>query len=148
MTTDNPEVSANATNTEGNGSEVTNVTEPVSALPQDATETPIDNVEESGKTEDAQINYREQLDQTEKNYKELQRKFTEVTQDRSSMRKDFDVLKDAMASLQGSVSQMTKKPLPSPEQFISDLQKNGIGAIQPFLDEQINPVKDSYQKEV
>ena len=143
MTTDNPEVSADAINTEGTGSE-----EPVSVLPQDTTEIPTDNVEESGKTEDVQPNYREQLDQEKKNYKELQRKFTEVTQDRSSMRKDFDGLKDAMSSLQGSVSQMTKKPPPSPEQFIIDLQKNGIGAIQPFLDEQINPVKDSYQKEL
>ena len=148
MTTENPDVSAEATNTEGNGGESVEITTPVSQDTQDTTESSTDKVVDSGEANIAQINYGEEFPKLEKSYKELQRKFTEVAQDRSSMRREFKSLQDAITSLQTSVSQVTKKPLPSPEQFISDLQTKGIDAIQPFLNDQINPIKESYQKEL
>jgi hypothetical protein len=143
MTTDNPEVSGqDPINTEGNGSDA------VSQSVPEATETLTDKVVESTEAKPAEVNWEERYNQTDTNYKELQRKFTEVTQDRAGMKKDFQALQDAMGQLQSSVASMSKKPLPSPEQFVQDIQTNGIKAIQPFLEEQINPIRDSHQKEL
>jgi len=150
MSAENPEVSANAGSTEGNGSEVAenqNAT-PVSQNPLDTTKEPTDNVAEGGEVKEPEINWQERYSQQEQSYKELQRKFTEVTQDRSSMRKEFQALQSAMKELQSGFAQATKKPLPSPEEFVTDIQKNGVNAIKSLLDAEINPVKESYRKEL
>lgn len=147
MTADNLEMSSNETNIEGNGTEGS-TPDSVSQDVQESAQTTTDKVDESTEAKEVQINYGEEFPRLQKSYKDLQRKFTEVTQDRSSMKDEFQVLQDAMTKLQSSVSEVTKKPPPSPEQFIQDLQANGIGAIQPLFDERINSMKDTYQKDL
>jgi len=148
MTTENQDVSeAGAGSTEGTGGEGQDSNDQsVTNSIEDAENT--NNSNEDGEGTKPEINWEEKFNHQETNYKELQRKFTEVTQDRSSMRNEFKALQDAMKALQGSVSEVTKKPLPSPEEFIKAIQTDGIGAIQPFLDDKINPMKESYEKEL
>ncbi len=146
MTTDNQDVpSQGETNTEGNGEEGQVIDQSVTQS-EESVESSTDNTESNDQGEKPQINWEEKFNQTTDNYKELQRKFTEVTQDRSSMKTEFKGLQEAMATLQGSMSEMTKKPLPSPEEFIKAIQTDGIGAIQPYLDDKINPLVESHQK--
>jgi len=149
MTTENQEAPVpGADNVDGNGGEGQEVIDQSVVQAPEATETSTDNVVDGVTNEQPQTNWEEKFNQTETNYKELQRKFTEVTQDRASMKKEFQALQTALNTLQGSMKEMTKKPLPSPEEFIKAIQTDGIGAIQPYLDDKINPLKESYEKEL
>ena len=149
MTTENQDVSEQGSiNTKGNGEEGQDKIDQSVTQTQDAIEGSIDAIVKGDEGEKSQINWEDKFTQSDTSYKELQRKFTEVTQDRSSMKSEFKQLQDAMKSLQSSVSEVTKKPLPSPEEFIKAIQTDGIGAIQPFLDDKINPLMESHQKEL
>ncbi len=148
MTTENQDVSSQGeTNTDGNGEEGQVIDQSVTQ-PQGDPESSADNGAQGGEGNEPQTNWEEKFTQSDTNYKELQRKFTEVTQDRSSMKGDLKSLQDAMKSLQGSMSEMAKKPLPSPEEFIKQIQTDGIGAIQPYLEDKLKPLMESHQKDI
>ncbi|MCK5020506.1 MAG: hypothetical protein KAS32_26040 [Candidatus Peribacteraceae bacterium] len=149
MSAENTEVSANATNTDANGEEGQSAqdVQPVSPDEANSDQNTTDNTEGATEGQSPQISS-EDFTKLDTSYKELQRKFTEVTQDRSSMRKDFQSLKDAMGTLQTSFSKASEKPPLSPEDFIREIQTKGVDAIAPHYKSEINLLKESYSKDL
>jgi len=98
--------------------------------------------------EDALTRLTAEYETLQKRYKDAERKITELGQDRSHISKSFESLTGQIADLQQKLAAATKKPLPSKEQFIADLQAKGIEALMPYINEPVNEVKTHYERQL
>lgn len=98
--------------------------------------------------EDPLTRLQQEKETLEKRYKDAERKITELGQDRSHISKSFETLTGQIAELQQKLAAATKKPLPSKEEFIADLQAKGIEALMPYINEPVNEVKSRYEREL
>ena len=106
-----------------------------------------DNTEGEGEDTAEQISM-EEYRNLENSYKEAERKITELGQDRSHIKSQFDAVTGAITKLQEQLAIATKKPPPNPEQLIRDIESKGIEALKPFIEEPVNMLKTQHSKEL
>lgn len=95
-----------------------------------------------------EINWEEKFNEVEKNYGEARKKINDLGYDRNYNRQQFENLTTVVTDLQRKLSDATKAPLPNPEEFLKDVQTNGVKAFMPYIDEPIKAAKQEFEKTV
>lgn len=98
--------------------------------------------------DDALIRLKSEHEKLQKRYKDAERKITELGQDRSHISRSFETLTSQITDLQQKLATATKKPLPSKEQFIAELQAKGVEALMPYIQEPVAEMKTHYENEL
>lgn len=87
----------------------------------------------------------------QKSYDELRKQFTKVTQDYSRDRKTWNTtlselqsMKKSNAELAALISKATERPV-TPEQLMTDLQSQGLKALDPYFDKKLQAVTGTLQ---
>lgn len=103
----------------------------------------------AGQADAAQTSHQ---DPVAKNYEELRKQFTKITQEYSKDRKvygqtarELAELKQAQAKLTELLQQATQKPI-DPAQFWQDLQSQGPAALDAYLEAKMQAERDSWSK--
>lgn len=134
------------------GKELENKTPPVVSEPPkpEGNQPPIKSGE-GGDDEDPAIRLEKVLqekDILEKRFKDAERKITELGTERSSTRKQFEQLSNALLDVRQQLAQATKKPLPSTKEFIERINKEGVAPILELIKDSQSEVVSRYDQEL
>lgn len=81
----------------------------------------------------------------EKRYKDAERKITELGQDRSETRRNFENLSSAIVDLRQQLKTVTKKPLPSTEEFIKAINTKGVEPIMDLINDVVSEKTSQFE---
>lgn len=83
----------------------------------------------------------------ETKYKELQRAYTQETQRRSSLERQWSTIESRMAEQAKTLAELRKQPYDR-EKFLAEFQEKGPDVLKPYWEENINGLKEEYNKTI
>lgn len=90
------------------------------------------------KQDQPQVNY-------EAKYKELQRAYTQETQRRSQIERQWATIEKRMEEQAKHLAELRKQPYDR-DRFLAEFQEKGPDALKPFWEEQLNALKEEHSK--
>lgn len=81
----------------------------------------------------------------EAKYKELQRAYTQETQRRSQVEKQWSTIERRMEEQAKALAELRKQPYDR-DKFLAEFQEKGPDALAPFWEERLNGLKDEHSK--
>lgn len=83
----------------------------------------------------------------EAKYKELQRAYTQETQRRSQVEKQWATIEKRMEDQAKALAELRKQPYDR-DRFLAEFQEKGPDALKPFWEEHLNALKEEHSKSV
>lgn len=81
----------------------------------------------------------------ESKYKELQRAYTQETQRRSQVEKQWSAIQKQMEQQAKHLSELRKQPFDR-DKFLTEFQEKGPDALKPFIEDSLSGVREEYSK--
>lgn len=83
----------------------------------------------------------------EAKYKELQRAYTQETQRRSAVEKQWETISSRMEEQAKMLAELRKQPYDR-DRFLAEFQEKGPDALKPFWEEQLKAIQEEHSKSV